>query len=335
MDVHDKFTKIQQMDAQGYLGFSESVPTDPASLAAFFDQLDEESSVTLEAGRNWWWISQFLKDHPRVEQLKVLDPRRSRKIAEELSVLCGYGRAKNDRIDAEMMAEEDRRELAPAIRIPTLEQLVQRTLIRYRFELVHQKTAVSARLQGLLAFHGLRIPTASLCQDYESQLIYLQSLPDMLQFIIHEWVDQLHLYQKQLQRCEGKISKLLPESHPLIEILMSAPGIGIVVARMILSEIFTIENFPAPQYLISYAGLAPLEQESAGKKGAIKLNRYCNYYLKYAFLTAAHAARRHPKYRTKYQRDVKKHGKIRAKINLARRIAKAVYWMLTRQQPFQ
>ena len=52
-------------------------------------------------------------------------------------------------------------------------------------------------------------------------------------------------------------------------------------------------------------------------------------------MTAAHAARTHPKYRRKYDRDVKKYGKTIAKLNLARRIAKAVYWMLTRQQPFQ
>ena len=86
---------------------------------------------------------------------------------------------------------------------------------------------------------------------------------------------------------------------------------------------------------MSYSGLAPVMKESAGKKGTIKLNRFCNYYLKYAFIGAAHSARHHPRYKRKYEQDVKRHGKIIAKLNLARRLAKAVYWMLTRQQPFR
>lgn len=334
LDVHSKYTKIQHMDAHGNLGYSESVATEPSSLGAFFEQLDEEASVTLEAGRSWWWISQFLKDHPRVAEVKVLDPRRSRKIAEELSVFCGYGRAKNDRIDAEMMAEEDRHGLAPAIRIPTCQQLIQRTFVRYRFELVGQRTAVWCQLKALLSFHGVQLSIPDLIEDRESQLPYLDSLPDMLQFIVFEWIERLLFYQQQIQRCEEKIEKLLPESHPLIKLLMTVPGIGIVMARMIVCEILSIEYFKEPRYLISYSCLAPVEHESAGRKGLIKLNRHGNHYLKYAFMTAAHAARTHPKYRRKYEHDVKKHGKTRAKINLARKIAKTVYWMLTRQQPF-
>jgi transposase len=335
LDVHEQYTEIQHMDAQGYLGFSTRISTDRASLRAFFDQLDDVTSVTLEAGRQWWWIHEFLKDHPRVARVKVLDPFRSRKIAKELSVLCGYGRAKNDRIDAEMMAEEDRRRLAPAIHVPNSEQLEQKTVVRHRTQLVQDKTAASARLQALFALHGVRISTKSLLDNYKSQLVYLDSLPAMLRFIVHEWVDQLRLYQRQIRRCERKLSLLLPERHPKIKLLMTAPGIGEVVARIIATELFSIENFKEPKYLISYAGLAPVDQESASKKGVIKLNQHSNYYLKYAFMTAAHAARTHPKYRRKYDRDVKKYGKTIAKLNLARRIAKTVYWMLTRQQPFQ
>ncbi len=120
-----------------------------------------------------------------------------------------------------------------------------------------------------------------------------------------------------------------------MKILASHPGIGPVFSRTILSEIFDIRYFNEPKYLVSYAGLAPIENVSAGrKKGRIRLNRHCNYYLKYAFVSAANSARLYPKYRRKYEIDVKKHGKMIAKLNLARRIVKNIYWMLTRQQPF-
>ena len=200
--------------------------------------------------------------------------------------------------------------------------------------LVQQSTAAGGRLQGLLSMHGVRMSTRSLLDDFQAQLESLESLANYVRCAVQHLLGQIHLYQKQIKRCERRLSKCLPPSHAQIKILMSAPGIGIVLARIMLSEILSISYFKAPKYLMSYAGLAPVENTSGGKKGVIQLNHHCNYYLKYAFIQAAHTARHHPKYRKKYNQDVKRHGKTRAKIILARRLIKAVYWMLTRQEPF-
>lgn len=335
LDVHSKYTKVQHMDAQGFLGFSPLIPTSAECLENFLNELDEPVSINMEAGRNWWWIYQLLKPHPMVAQVNVVDPRRMRNLAKELSVQRGYGRAKNDRIDAEMLAEAARKNLSPKIHIPTLQQLKQRSLVRYRMQMMAQKTLNSNELQAFLAFHGLHIRSEKLLEDYESQRPYLESLPEDFQFIIEGWVvESLRFFQKQIRRCDERLDKLLPKKHPQIQLLMSVPGVGIVLARIILTELLNIKRFEAPPYMISYIGLAPIEYDSAGRKGHIRLNPHCNYYLKYAFIAAAHAARFYSKFRRKYDHDVKKHGKIRAKINLARRLAKAVYWVLTRQQPF-
>lgn len=334
LDVHEKYTKIQAMDEAGFLAMSESLPTGAESLNSFFHQLPDTAAVSIEAGRSYWWISQLLNSHSAVNEAKVVDPRRSRILAKEFSVRKGYGRAKNDRIDAEMLAEIHRQGMSPAIHLPTQEQLECRTLVRHRMELVGQSTSAGSRLQGLLSMHGMRMSTKSLLDDFQAQLDHLNHLAGYLRSTLHHFLEQIHLYQRQIKNCERRLSKLLPPSHPQINILMSAPGIGIVLARIILSEILSISYFKAPKYLMSYSGLAPLENDSNGKKGIIQLNQHCNYYLKYAFVQAAHTARYHPKYRKKYNQDAKRHGKTRAKINLARRMIKAVYWMLTRQEPF-
>jgi len=334
LDVHEKYTQIQAMDEAGFLAMGENLPTTAESLNAFFSQLPDSAAVSIEAGRNYWWISQLLNSHSAIREVKVVDPRRSRNLAKELSVQSGYGRAKNDRIDAEMLAQIHRQGMSPAIHLPTEEQLEWRTLVRHRMGLVQQSTSVAGRLQGLLSMHGVRMSTSALLNDFQAQLESLSHLAGYVRSTLHHLLDQIHLYQKQIQHCERRLSKCLSPSHPEIKILMSAPGIGIVLSRIILSEILYISYFEAPKYLMSYAGLAPIENESGGKKGIIELNHHCNYYLKYAFIQAAHMARSHPKYRKKYNQDEKRHGKIRAKINLARRLVKTVYWMLTRQEPF-
>lgn len=335
LDIHKRITHIQHMDQDGVLGKSQRLPTCQSSLLSLVEELTEPTAICFEASASYWWISQLLASHPNVAELKVVDPRRSRKLAEELSVQRGYGRAKNDRIDAEMLAELHRLGLAPAIHLPTDEQLARRTLTRHRSLLVHLATRASNQIQALLSMHGVALSTQSLLEEFDRIALYFVALPDYVQFSILQLVDQLRLYHSQVQACEEQLERILPQSAPEMGWLLSVPGVGPVTARIILSEILSIERFPAPRYLISYAGLAPVERESAGKQGAVRLNRHCNYHLKYALMVAAHRGWEHPKYRRKYEQDVKRKGKMIAKFNLARRQARAIYWMLTRQQPFQ
>ena len=334
-DAHSKISQLQHMDEDGALGLSMVVPTNPEDLSDFLDRLDAPTEITFEASRGYWWLHEFFNSHAKVSKVNVVDPRRSRILAQELSVLSGYGRAKNDRIDAEMLADQTRRGLAPTIHVPTAEQFEMRTLNRHRLIMVQQKTSVAGRIHGILSMHGVSIALSELINNSESRKNLYELLPEYVQFVLNNLIEQIYLLQNQIQGCENKLQELLPESDPDIKILMTAPGFGPVFSRIVKTEILDIHYFKEPKYLISYSGLAPVDNESVGKKGEIKLNRQCNYYLKYAFIGAAHNARTHVRYRRKYQLDVKKHGKIQAKINLARRLAKAIYWMLIRQQPYK
>jgi transposase len=183
--------------------------------------------------------------------------------------------------------------------------------------------------------HGVRISNNDLINKPVLKQKAVKSLPRYVVFIIEQLLDLILSYDKHVALCENQLNKLLPESHPQIKILISVPGIGIVLARTIFSEILDITYFKEPKYLISYSGIAPMMNESEGRKGPIKLNSYCNYFLKYAFVEAAHNASDHIKYRRKYELDVKKHGKTIAKLNLARRLVKTIYWMLIRQQLYK
>lgn len=334
-DVHKKTTTIQHMDEEGALGLSMRIPTDKDSIRKFLSELEDPTSITFEAGRNWWWLHQFFLDQPIVSQVNVVDPRRARILANELSVRSGYGRAKNDDIDSEMLAELTRIDLAPTINVPTPEQFEKRTLCRQRFGLVVNRTRAKNYIHAILAMHGASARINDLVDDLAIKNDVFKSLPSYVSFIVGQLLGQVQLFERQIFHCEKEIDILLPESHPQIKILMSAPGIGIVLARIIYTEILDIPYFKHPRYLVSYSGLAPIENESAGRKGSIRLNRHCNYYLKYAFVEAAHNSSDFVKYKRKYELDVKKHGKIIAKLNLARRLVKAVYWMLTRQQLYK
>ena len=335
IDAHPRRSQLQHMDETGALGLSRNIPTDADSFNKIFDQINGPIRITFEASCCYWWLSEFFRKHPKVSHVNVVDPRRSRKLSEELSVQRGYGRAKNDRIEAEMMAEQDRLKLAPSIHLPTAEQLEMRTINRHRFILTHERTVASNRIFGLLCMHGVVTSASKLVADPCWRDDILRAKPFSVQFVAENLITLIHLFDKQISLCEDQLNKILPLGHPDIKVLMTAPGFGPVLARIVKTEILDIHHFKEPKYLKNYAGLAPIESDSDGKKGKVKLNRHCNYYLKYAFIEAAHHARNHPRYKWKYDHDVKKHGKIVAKLNLARKLVKSVYWMLIRQQPYK
>ena len=334
-DAHKRSCTFQHLDEDGALGLTMKTTSTANGLNAFLDKLDAPTVMTFEASRGYWWLHQYLSSHPKTTDVIVVDPYRSRRIAEELAVQRGYGRAKNDRIDSEMLAEQTRLGIAPSIRVPSPEQLKRRTVCRHRFELKHKRTVSANLIHSTLGMHGHAIALRELLNNQNSKARLYEQLPEYVKLLIEDFISQIALFDRQISECDRLIEKLLPLSDSQINLLLTAPGFGPICSRIVVTEIFDIAYFKAPKSLINYAGLAPIEADSDGQKGIIKLNRHCNYYLKYAFLTAAHAARKHVRYRRKYELDVKKHGKIRAKINLARRLAKAVYWMLNRQQPYK
>jgi transposase len=335
IDVHDDFSTLQHMDNEGCLGLSITIPTEKEEFARILDSLDVPVTITFEAGRNYFWLHDFFSKHPKVSLVNVVDARRSRKIAEELATQAGYGRAKNDRIDAEMCGHETRRGLAPCIHVPTADQLEKRTFNRHRMDLTKQRTRIVNKMHGLLRLRGIRIKTVELTDNLDSQKEVLASLTKFDSIVLNHHLVLIKQIEDQIIECDHFLDLLLPLSDPQLQLIITAPGFGSVLSRTVHTEILDIAYFNAPKSLINYAGLAPVENESNHKKGDVHLNRYTNHYLKYAFVEAAHHASTHPKYRRKYQLDVKKHGKTRAKLNLARRLAKAVYWMLVRQQPFK
>ena len=83
--------------------------------------------------------------------------------------------------------------------------------------------------------------------------------------------------------------------------------------------------------LCCWAGLPPGSNESAGKKKSVRITR-AGVYLKPALVQCAHAAvksDKSPYYKKKYDSLVKRRGKKRAIIAIARMILTAVYQMLS------
>lgn len=102
-------------------------------------------------------------------------------------------------------------------------------------------------------------------------------------------------------------------------------------AIIILSEIGNnMEQFSSSRRISSWAGLTPMNNQSAGKKKSVKISRV-GVYLKPCLVEVAHVAvknKEHPYYANKFNKISKRRGKKRAYIAIAKKILVAIYHML-------
>ena len=123
-----------------------------------------------------------------------------------------------------------------------------------------------------------------------------------------------------------------PDYQNAAELLCTIPGVKHDSAITIISEIgIDMSQFCTSKRLCCWAGLTPGSNESAGKKKSVRITR-AGVYLKPALVQCAHAAvksNKSPYYKKKYESLVKRHGKKRAIIAIARMILTAIFQMLT------
>jgi transposase len=117
--------------------------------------------------------------------------------------------------------------------------------------------------------------------------------------------------------------------------LQSVPGIGQILALVLLYEIHDIRRFPRVQDFVSYCRLVKCAKESNGKRLGTSGKKIGTVHLRWAFAEAAVLFIRQSQLGKEYFAKLEhQHGKAKALTVLAHKLGRAVYYMLTREHAF-
>jgi transposase len=149
----------------------------------------------------------------------------------------------------------------------------------------------------------------------------------------HRFMLRMHL--QQIQALEQAVRELEARAgagpfRVAVELLTTMPGISDVAARVIVAEIGDdMSRFPTAAHLISWAGLCPRLDESAGKKRSTRVRRGASW-LKPVLVQAAWAAakKRDSYHRAQYLRLKARRGPKKAVLAVAASMLTAAYHML-------
>jgi transposase len=244
---------------------------------------------------------------------------------------------KTDTIDTWVLAELARLELVPEIWLPDPVVRAERERARFRLHLVKHRSALKNRVHAILFQHGMPNPASDLFGAGARRLLERLALPEPWASTLaasRRLIDEL---DREIEACEREL-RALGADHEYIPLLMTCPGIGWVLAFTIASEIGDIGRFASPRKLVGYTGLCPKVEQSGERDRRGRLRKNGPRYLRWALVEAAHTANRHPCYRPVHERFLARHGRKRgtklAAVEIGRRLAEAIWHMLTRGQPF-
>ena len=156
----------------------------------------------------------------------------------------------------------------------------------------------------------------------------------MLQMLVAD-VDH---YQKQIDTIECRIKELTNEHYKEVAgCLLTVSGIGEISAQVIISEIGDNMNyFPSADHLTSWCGLAPGNNESAGKRKSTGVKKG-NKYLRIALITVAWAAVRtkNSYWKALFEQLRKRMKAQKAIVAVARRLLKVIYKVIKNREFYQ
>ncbi|MCP4902880.1 MAG: IS110 family transposase [bacterium] len=281
-------------------------------------------SVSMESTYNWYWLADGIEDSGY--NVKLMNTTKA----------CRFSDMKyrDDRHDARWIAKLLALGILPEGYIVPREDRAVRDLLRRRAFFVQKRTAhllsvgtVYQRSTGKRAevssIHDWKVE--DICEEIQDPVI-AQSITIMLPVI--------QLLTRQIRQVEKTVlesSKLRDE----FQLLRTVPGIGKVIALTIMCETADIGRFPKASNYVSYCRCAKTEHISNKKKKGAGNRKNGNKYLSWAYSEAAHHIRRYcPAAQRYYSRKRSRSLEIVAKRAMAAKLARACYYVLRDQKPF-
>jgi transposase len=229
------------------------------------------------------WIYDALKPH--AHEIKVANPMRLKAIA--------ASKKKNDKLDAEKIADMLRCNLLPECYMASQENRELRRVLRYRNLIVRQATLMKNKISTFLMEQGVQYDENRLHgKNYFSALLgSLDYIPDSVITLLgmsREKYELFHEVQKKLVK--GLCSS--PFLQQRVQRLMTIPGVGEITALTWALEIDDPQRFRCVNQAVSYCGLCSAQKESAGKTKRGPLSKQRNKYLQCILIEAAKLAPR-------------------------------------------
>ncbi len=329
VDYHKKYSYMVVKDDKGHVLQHGQVLNNSSAVEKFVGPYAEEGHAVVEATRNWTVMHDWLEE--LLDDVQLANPLKVKAIAE--------AKIKTDKIDASVLSDLLRADLIPQAHVPSLEARKLRSALRERMFFVRIRTMIKNRVHTVFDRYPeetrkLKPQSDLFGKEGREQLAKIK-LSDIDRITVDrelKLIDDLNVYIKEAE----KTVKQFSEDNQDVKRLLTIPGFGEFISRLVAAEIDGIDRFRAVKKLHCYAGLIPSTYSSGGKTYNGRLIKHSNKWLRWACVEAIiPAVRSDEELKFEYERIKAKKGYNKAKVAIARRLLTIAFHVLKEKRNYR
>ena len=301
IDLHAREMYICVLNSQGEKVYHKNMIADPDHLKSALDPFKPDLIGGVECVFTWYWMADYCHNN-------------------DIPFILGHalymkaihgGKIKNDKIDSFKIATMLRGGMFPMAYVYPHKMRAARDLLRRRQYFVQHQSELLAHIQNTNTQYNHSAFPKKIVHPSNRVGIADRFEDCYVQKSIQIDLSLLDFYHNILLNIHSEIKKNAIHHDPIAyQLLRSVPGIGPILALVILYEIYDINRFDAVGNFISYSRLVKCSHESAGKKVKGGHNKIGNAHL------------------------TSRYGKAKAISLLAQKLGRTVFFMLKRKEPF-
>ena len=326
IDLHAKAMYVCILDQHGTKLVHKNLPTTPEAFLRIIAPYRDDVVVGVECIFTWYWLADLCQKEGIAFVLGH---------ALYMKAIHG-GKAKNDKIDAHKIAVLLRGGMFPLAYVYPAEMRATRDLLRRRCHLVRKRAELLAHIQNTTSQYNLPEIGKQLAHKANREGVEDHFPDPSVRKTIEVAVSLIDPYDQVLREVELYLTRTAKvHDGQSFARLRSVPGIGQILALVILYELQDLTRFPRVPDFVSYGRRVKCAKESNHKRLGTAGKKIGNGHWRWAFAEAAvlFLRQNHPG-KDYFANLAHKHGNAKALTVLAHKLARAVYYMLTREQPF-
>jgi transposase len=326
IDLHARKMYVCIINAKNKVVVHQNIKTDPE---VFFDLIFpylDDIAVGVECVFCWYWLADLCAEH----HIRFVLGH-----ALYMKAIHG-GKTKNDKIDSYKLATLLKGGSFPIAYAYPAKMRATRDLLRRRMYLSHRCSELVTHIVNTNTQYNLPAFKKKLSRKYNHDGVVERFDNPQVRKSIQVDLEMIVSMNQMLKKLEYHIEKTARgHDYHTLYLLRSIPGVGQILALVILYEVHDVKRFPTVQDFSSYARLIRPTKESNGKWAGYSNKKIGNHHLKWAIKEAAVMMLRDSADAKYYvSKLTNKYNKGKALGIFTHKLGRAIYFMLKHKKAF-
>ena len=327
IDLANKTSAICVVDQQGKLLLETECCTDEDGFQQALAEF-EGLMILVEASPLSEWVATMLERLGH--QVKLIDPRRATALIRT--------KKKTDRLDARHLARMAQTSWYHEVHRKSERARLLRSHLQARHGVINARKGQVLRIRGLLRAHGIKVGSVSAGQFAHRVRELVHEFEPRLSVVLEPLLETV----EALRQSEAKLTKALKQvvqKHEDCQLLMTAPGVGVVTAACYVATIDDPHRFERSDQVAAYVGLVPRVYQTGETSYTGRISKEGDALMRTLAVEAGHVLltrcqKEHALKRWGMELREKK-GPGKARVAVARKLMMILHRMWLTQTPYQ